>query len=145
MLRTVYIMISMSCCDHKILLYGKCTATYLRLLELVGFDAAHKEWLAGAQCLHEQVERGLELSTQRRRLLARFRALCTCACAEEQCERACWLAVRVYTSQTYSSRVLSICPQCLHVLLIMPMCVYAIQRALPDGWHPLCRVSYCMT
>lgn len=44
--------------------------THLRLLVVVGFEAADEEGLAGGQSLHEGVQRHSELTAQRRHLLA---------------------------------------------------------------------------
>lgn len=43
-----------------------CTAiTYPRLFKLIRLDAPHKEWMATIQSLHKDIERCLELMTQR--------------------------------------------------------------------------------
>lgn len=47
------------------------------LLRLVGFDAAHKEWMTLCQSLHEQLKRLLELEAESRRSLQRLDALQT--------------------------------------------------------------------
>ena len=49
--------------------------THHGLLELVGFDAAHKEGLAHAECPHQQLQGAFELAAECRRALPRLYAL----------------------------------------------------------------------
>lgn len=51
--------------------YCSCSCvTHLRLLLIVGFEAADEERLAGGQSPHEGVQRLTELTAQRRHLFA---------------------------------------------------------------------------
>lgn len=54
-------------CGH--LYCSSCSSViHLRLLFIVGFEAADEERLAGRQSLHERVQRLTELTAQRRHL-----------------------------------------------------------------------------
>lgn len=58
-------------CDCGHLCCGSCSCViHLRLLVVVGFEAADEERLAGGQSLHEGVQRLTELTAQRRHLFA---------------------------------------------------------------------------